>query len=337
MFLKGTVIVFGIILSCQGESIDCSLKTTSCHEMKTNDTYEFRFRCPQGSKIFISNNNETQIAHAVPSKLIFDYISEVVKMDEGSVTTKSCQNLTVKCIVDTPVKETCVYFAVTTEDLKAKNSDSSGFPSQRGLIAAVITVIGTVFMSGLYVWYRLRKRRNHTETFLGFITCILTCSCLATRKPSSHRENNTDQDNSLETVCSTDPEPDDTTPQPQSLNQELSSERIELTENGNTRGSNNSSPSNHRTINRNLRDEPGGINETTRSDFIGDMEAVDDQKIKDQETERRPLLSEQRAASQDFEMKGEAKALVNKGSFDPDQLSRCSIGPADVESTSNEE
>ncbi|XP_071398778.1 uncharacterized protein [Centroberyx affinis] len=108
--------------------------------------------------------------------------------------------------------------------------------------------------------------------------------------------------------------------------------------------------SNHRVVNRNLRDDPGGLNGSTGKDvniknrgIPGDW-TPGDQSLKEQEEEGEPLLSDKRAHIQDLNMTGEPIASVNKRGLDPDPdpdpnpVSRCSIaldkGSSDVESTS---
>ncbi|XP_044036752.1 uncharacterized protein LOC122868653 isoform X1 [Siniperca chuatsi] len=126
--------------------------------------------------------------------------------------------------------------------------------------------------------------------------------------PRGSGENDIEEDNTLGSVHvhSIDPKADCKTPQSLSLDRNLSNEGIQPPKNGDT-----SSASNHRAMHRNLRDDPGGVNDNKGKDIV-------------------------RAAIQIFDMTGEAAVLVNKHGFDPDQVSGCSTAPdTDVESTHN--
>ncbi|XP_008289397.1 uncharacterized protein LOC103364149 [Stegastes partitus] len=150
--------------------------------------------------------------------------------------------------------------------------------------------------------------------------------------PHGSGENETEQENALHSVHvhSIDSKVDGKTPQSLSLDHNFRNETIQPTKNGDISSPNVNRESHQRAMNKNTRDDPGGENSNKKKDNIRKMDsgwAVGDHDAEDHEIEVRPLLSNQRAAIQGFDMTGEAKALVNKHGFDQDQVSRCSVAP----------
>lgn len=159
-------------------------------------------------------------------------------------------------------------------------------------------------------------------------------------------ENVIEQDDTLESVYSNDPKADGETPPSFSLIRSLRNEGIQPTANSDISAPDVSRASIHQAVNGSLRDDPGGypegvndnkgkgnvrIREIPNGRTRGDRGPEDDEN-----DEGQPLMSDQRAANQSFDMTGGAVALVDKRGFDPDPVSRCSTAPdTDVESTSN--
>ncbi|KAM4530559.1 uncharacterized protein PAE49_023018 [Odontesthes bonariensis] len=181
---KSLLTLLGIIPYCIGQINECSLRDINCSDIKTSAGYKFEHECPLESSIYVNDDNETTIAYAKPSKGLFRLEqSGEVDMDNSSVTTKSCRNLTVKCILhsETGVNEKCFDFKVNTE-----NPDGSFLSSQwsrAAVIAIAIGVAGT--LCACYAsWRRELKKQNNKATLSGFLRYVLTCSCLVTRDSS---------------------------------------------------------------------------------------------------------------------------------------------------------
>ncbi|XP_037648124.1 uncharacterized protein LOC119501664 isoform X2 [Sebastes umbrosus] len=155
-------------------------------------------------------------------------------------------------------------------------------------------------------------------------------------------ENVIEQDDTLESVHSNDPKAVGETPPSFSLNHILRNKGIQPTANGDISAPDMNRASIHQAVNGSLRDDPGGVNDSKGKGNVrirempngrtrGDRGPEDDEN-----DEGQPLMSDQRAANQGFDMTGGAVALVDKRGFDPDPVSRCSTAPdTDVESTSN--
>ncbi|XP_029913323.1 uncharacterized protein LOC115363328 [Myripristis murdjan] len=100
---------------------------------------------------------------------------------------------------------------------------------------------------------------------------------------------------------------------------------------------------NHRDMDRNLRGDPGGVNDNKENDInirvMPDDPETGDQSLEGHESEGQPLLSNKPTAIPDFNMTGEPAGLVNELGRDPDQVRMCSTvlpdtGSSDVESPS---
>ncbi|XP_018560074.1 uncharacterized protein LOC108902620 [Lates calcarifer] len=155
----------------------------------------------------------------------------------------------------------------------------------------------------------------------------------------SHQSGENEQDGTLEAVCvpSIDSKTDGETPHTHSLDHNWNDEGIQPTKNGGISAPGDNRASHHRAKNRNLRDDPGGVNYNKRKDLVRIMEGHNgcvqfDCGPEVHKTEGQPLLVN-RANIQASDKTGEAVSLVNKRDFDPDQVSRCSTVPdTDVES-----
>ncbi|XP_035807661.2 uncharacterized protein LOC111573699 isoform X2 [Amphiprion ocellaris] len=162
------------------------------------------------------------------------------------------------------------------------------------------------------------------------------------RDPHGSGENEAGEENPLGNghVHCIDSKADGKTPQSLGLDHSFWNETIQQTRNDDITAPKVNGESRHRALNRNPKDDdPGGEKSNERKDTIRKMPSgwtVGDHNAEDHETERRPLLPNQRAAIPEFDMTCEATALVNKPGFDPDQVSGCSVAPeTDVESTHN--
>ncbi|XP_044036756.1 uncharacterized protein LOC122868653 isoform X3 [Siniperca chuatsi] len=306
-----------IMAFCMGITLGCPQRNLSCNDIKTSDGFKFPYEGPEGSEIFV-HYNEIVIAHALLGNHSFTYFNEVMSMDSHSVITRDCRDLQVKCIVpdgEHYVKETCVNYKITE---KMKNPDPNDLPTQWGLIIGVtfvvIAILGIISILCCYLsWKKELKHHRDQEVTVDDLETqhnngIRLSEIPSATDPRGSGENDIEEDNTLGSVHvhSIDPKADCKTPQSLSLDRNLSNEGIQPPKNGDT-----SSASNHRAMHRNLRDDPGGVNDNKGKDIV-------------------------RAAIQIFDMTGEAAVLVNKHGFDPDQVSGCSTAPdTDVESTHN--
>ncbi|CAG5897889.1 unnamed protein product [Menidia menidia] len=266
MTQKSFILALGIIPFCIEQILGCSLKNVSCNKIKTSAGFTFEHDCPEGSTIFISDENETMIGYADSSSS--NHSSEIVNMDNSSVTTKSCQNLLVECLLHSKtLSEICLDFKAIT------------------VIAAMITVttVTTVIIIAgacLFYWKKKLKKQNPLTC-----PCVLY-SCGNYRDPPGCVENYAEQNNTQDSG-------DMTTP--------------------------NIVPSDQNAINREVE---------SRLDV--------DHTDEDREPEGQPLLPEQRATGQHFEMTEKATASVNEHCSGQDQVRKSSAAHTDVESTSKD-
>ncbi|KAM7371769.1 hypothetical protein PAMP_008979 [Pampus punctatissimus] len=135
-------------------------------------------------------------------------------------------------------------------------------------------------------------------------------------------EDNIENDSNFESV-----HVQDGTLQIASLNHNLNTVGIQLSKNGYLSAPDVNRDSNQ-AMNRIMRDDPGGVNDTRGQHTVWSSEKFGSQ---DYMNEGQHLLSNQRTSVQDFDNVGEAVGLVNKRGFD--QFSRCSTLPdTDAES-----
>ncbi|XP_040010541.1 uncharacterized protein LOC120804879 isoform X2 [Xiphias gladius] len=244
-------------------------------------------------------------------------------MDNCSIITKACRDLQVKCIVSDAhnVRETWVNFKIT-EEMKHPDPD---LPTPQSLISSVsfiVIVIVSILISGVFIciyisWKKKTERQHRAATVPGF--CRYLVNCCGLREGISRAER-------VETgETSIDPGTDGKTAHSHSLDRNSCKGGILLTEN-------------QQDMNRNLRDDPGGVNHNRGTDIMTMTEmhngySLGDRGLEDHETEGQLLLSNQRANIQGSDMRGEAAALVNKCGFDLGQVSSyCDAPDTDVES-----
>ncbi|KAF1379624.1 hypothetical protein PFLUV_G00177970 [Perca fluviatilis] len=156
--------------------------------------------------------------------------------------------------------------------------------------------------------------------------------------PRGSGENDIKQDDKLGSVQSIDPKADGKTPQSFSLDRNLSNEGLKPDKTRDISAPDKTSD--HRAMNRSLKDDPGGVVENKEKYVVWIREkhngwTPNDRGPEDHGNEGKLLLLNEGAAIQHFDMTGEAVALVNRRGLDPDQVSRCSALDTDVESTPN--
>ncbi|XP_063326780.1 uncharacterized protein LOC134625489 isoform X2 [Pelmatolapia mariae] len=342
--LTRSFLIFPIIFFT-GKSLACHQINASCADIKTLGGFTFNHgSLPGGSKIYVYDNGTT-IGHArLQNPPSFILSSEVVHMDNNSVTTVKCRDITIRSIVPDGlrkgkpfVKENCIYFKMITDvraPIKNEPNDSQALPTLISILGILgIIIIGIVLL--LHNWKAHLEQQHGEASVSGFIMYLLTClqktgEGQETRAPPGQRIDN-EQGTALECVVvqSTDAEADVNTPQSPSVDRNLSTERIQLTKNGDISTHNVSRISHHRSMNRNFRKEPGGVNRNKGQNISKlDTGGAAGNRAEHDETEGQPLLT-----SKCFDMTGEAGPLANKAGFDRDGVSRCSVVPnTDVES-----
>lgn len=345
--LTRSCLIFPIIFFT-GKSLACDQINASCADIKTLAGFTFKHGShPDGSKIYVYDNG-TSIGHAqLENPPSFKFSSEVVHMDNNSVTTVKCRDITIQSIVPYGltkgkpfVKENCIYFKTiddVTAPIKTDPNDSQALPTIIFIlgIIAILIIIGIGLLLLLRNWKAHLEQQNSEASVSGFIMYLLTClqktgEGQETRAPPGQGIDN-EQGTALERVVvqSTETEADVNTPQSPSVDRNLSTERIQQTKNGDISTHNNSRISHHRSMNRNLGKEPGGVN-SNKGQNISELETggAADNRAEHDETEGQPLLTSKR-----FDKTGEAGPLANKAGFDRNRVSRCSaVLNTDVES-----
>lgn len=305
----------------------CQQINVSCSDIKTLDGFNFKHASsPEGSEVFVYDNG-TCTAYASfgnPPSLMLS--PEVLRLDNGSVTTKSCRNITIQVITPhgvikgkTLVEETCVHFQAQTKT-DPSDSDTLILSSITGIVVTAAVFVGAIAMA--WRCFQSRKTRLNSD-----------------RDPHRSGDINEwdDTTESVEVHSIHSMEADANTPQSSSLDRNLSNERLQTTKDGDRGAHNAGRISRHRSMNRNLREDPGGV-EINKGQDISELDTGDaaGNHAEEDETEGQPLLSNQRAVS--FEMTGETTPLVNKVSFDQDPVSRCCAAlETDVESKKQHE
>ncbi|KAE8283305.1 hypothetical protein D5F01_LYC18707 [Larimichthys crocea] len=337
MDLTKCLILIMAVPLCRGTVVENYEKNISCNDIKTTAGFKFPHNGSERSEIFVTCN-KTVIAHALIAEQFFKYFNEVISMDNYSVITRECRDLDIKCIVPDGkfVKEIIIYYRITE---KVKNPDPTDLSTTWGLIIAGVTC-GVAFIIGLSLYFYKKKMKKQPSAAPACDEPVneqaemqMLSEMPSTSGPLESGENDTERDNTLESVHvdSIDPMADGKTPQSLSLDHNFNHEGIQPFEND----PDNNRASAHRAIHRNLRDDPGGINDKRiRKTHNGCTLGV--QTPEDHENEGQPLLLNQRAAIQAFDTRGEATDLVNKHDFDQHQISGCPTAPeTDVESTLN--
>ncbi|XP_031723845.1 uncharacterized protein LOC116394717 isoform X2 [Anarrhichthys ocellatus] len=368
-----TCLTILITVFCTANSLECPRTNISCKDIITADRFTFLHRCLKGSEIFVFDNR-TLVAFAVLGSQTTKHLNETI-IGNHSVDTIDCRDLKIKCMVpigEFGVHEICVYYKVT----ETLNVDSFHSPRPWSfIISGSVCVVGLIVLIG-GLCYMFRKKKQHDASIVSRILPHLCISSKAemreieqTRNPEGSEvqastadhldtirlseisatdpreggENDIEQDNALKSVHvhSIDPTADGKAPQSSGLDRNSSNQGIQPTERGDVIASDGTRASNRRAVSS-LRDDPGGVKDNDEKAIDGIREVrssrwtVGDRAPEDHGNEGQPLLLNQRAANQCFDMTGKAVALVDKCGFDPDQVSRCSTVPdADVESTPN--
>ncbi|XP_078141091.1 uncharacterized protein LOC144539539 isoform X2 [Centroberyx gerrardi] len=354
---------FMAIPFCASKEQECLQRNASCEAIKIEEGYQYFWSGPDGTEVEVYYN-ETLIAHG---PFPYRHTNEVVRMDNNSITTKHClRKLRLKCIVlneQNLISEHCFEYEVTDKEAVA-STPPWGIIIIAGVAGVVLCIAGI-----LYRHFCISQTTNPTEGISkaerGEAGPIRSSEVQEIQEVQEGiRDNLDNQQPGLSPDSSSfnrdrisiDPGTDGKTPEALRLDRNLS--------NGGTQLSNDREPvdldcgtlsvpdgntaSNHRVMNRNLRDDPGGPNGNKGKDVniknggIPGDRTPDGQSLKEQEEEGEPLLSDKRAHIQDLNMTGEPIALVNKRGLDPDPdrdpVNRCSIaldkGSSDVESTS---
>ncbi|XP_013769352.1 uncharacterized protein LOC102203574 isoform X1 [Pundamilia nyererei] len=335
------------ILFFTGKSLACHQINASCADIKTLAGFTFKHgSLPEGSKIYVYDNG-TSIGHAeLRNPPSIRLSSEVVHMDNNSVTTVKCRDITIQSIVPDGlwkgkpvVKEHCTYFKIiadVTAPIKTDPNESQALPTLiyyifPAILGIIIIIIGIGLL--LHNWKAHLEQQHSEASVSGFIMYLLTClqktgEGQETRAPPGQRIDN-EQGTALECVVVQSTEADVNTPQSPSVDRNLSTERIQLTKNGDISTHNVSRISHHRSMNRNFKKEPGGVN-SDKGQNISELDTggAAGNRAEHDETEGQPLLTSKR-----FDMTGEAGPLANKAGFDRDGVNRCSAVPnTDVES-----
>ncbi|XP_059204275.1 uncharacterized protein LOC131983562 [Centropristis striata] len=337
----------------------CLQENTSCNDIKTEGGFQFPHGCPEKSEVVVSNYQNITIAIRKVGTQTFQISDKVFKANDQSIVTRDCQYLKVGCTVyegDHIKQEICRAFTV-----KLKNPDPS---IPWGIIIGVVLCGGVVLLIVIVIWLR---RQPSAATLPKFLRYLWSCSCLKTENaereetqetgcpqengvpqviagngvirmgeisashPHGSDQNDINPDDTPESVKvdSIDPNADGKTPQPFSLDHNLTNGAIQTTKNGDISAPDANRASYDRTMNRSQRDDPGGINNNKGEDAVRTRErpngwALGNRGPEDGVDEEKALLSDQGATIQDSDMTGEAAALVNKRGSDPGQDGRCS-------------
>ncbi|XP_076607758.1 uncharacterized protein LOC143333564 isoform X2 [Chaetodon auriga] len=324
------------LVFCIGKSLECLQRNTSCNDIKTINGFKFLHEGPEGSEVFVSDDQQTVIAHAKLANQSFDFTSEVRSMDKHSVITTACRDLKVSCIVHSEngyITEFCLDFKIIGEKMLPGGQPTPWnliIGASSGVLIAALGVIGVLC-------YKTQLGTATVSQFRSLLSCARSGNFQAEREQEragqgeelsvpDPPEDVSEQDSTLESVLVV------------SLDHNLNDEEIQPPENGNTMTPEISRATNHRAMHRNLGDDPGGVNDNKGKDIPREMPngRTHGDCDEDDEAEERALLLCQRADIRGSDMTGEVAALVNKRDFEPDQVSGCSTAPdTDVESTFN--
>lgn len=294
------------------DTLECVLKNTTCTDIRVAEGFSFKHDCLEGSEIDVEGNNKTNLGHADLRTQHSNHLPPIVKIDNYSVITEKCQDLTVTCTTSTRDhnvlhEENCRKFKIITDDRDVALPHVQPW-SREWIIALVIIalVIIAIFIVYLlisrYCWKK-ETRNQHHPTYFRY---VMTCLCI--RKRDQERNGF-----------------------PMGGTRDLEEQNLgEIS--GEMGAPNTTTPSDHRAMNRNLMENPGGINGTKGRGIQRELDGGG--AVAHHQAEEQQLLPDQRAASGSLDRPDEAVALVNELSFDRDRVSRCSATPdADVEST----
>ncbi|XP_051245272.1 uncharacterized protein LOC127357108 isoform X1 [Dicentrarchus labrax] len=308
-----------IMAFCVGKSLECDQKNTSCNGIKTGGGFKFPHGGPEGSEIYVYDNETVLIAYASLGDQSFEFMNKVMSMDNYSVITRDCQDLQVKHIVhhgERFVKEICLDYKIT-EKLDIDSTDSPT-PIIIGIIFGVISLIVIIVIIPLcYVSWKKLLKKQHGANTVSELTFMLSFLRLGISKAQKEEEegvglnemgyapdppgSGVEQDNTLDSVHvhSIDPTAEGKTTQSLSLDRSLSNEGIQPPKNGDITAPDIYRASNHRAKHRKVRDDPGGENDNKGKDRdTANGCTVGVSGPEDQENEGQTLLLDQRAAIQ---------------------------------------
>nr|XP_046272209.1 uncharacterized protein LOC124073781 isoform X2 [Scatophagus argus] len=298
-------------------ALECSQRNISCQDIKAPNGFKFKLSngMPGGSEISVFDN-QTLIAHGKDQ--FFQYESSVISMDNDSVTTRDCRDLTIKYIVpdgDHLIKEICMDYNTD----KRKNSSFSGLSALWGLI--IIPAILAVAVWITCIWIKKSKNKIYQEETEAEETSEMEFESCGTAENSIEQMATPTCVN----IHSADPMADGNSLQ-SSLDHNLTDGGIQPSKNGGKSTYNLHRAPDHRDMHRNLRDDPGGVNDNRGGDILGIREMCNGWTPGPGHS----LLVDQRSAIQGYDITGNTAVLVDKCSFDLDQFSRCSTD-TDVE------
>ncbi|XP_051245273.1 uncharacterized protein LOC127357108 isoform X2 [Dicentrarchus labrax] len=280
-----------IMAFCVGKSLECDQKNTSCNGIKTGGGFKFPHGGPEGSEIYVYDNETVLIAYASLGDQSFEFMNKVMSMDNYSVITRDCQDLQVKHIVhhgERFVKEICLDYKIT-EKLDIDSTDSPT-PIIIGIIFGVISLIVIIVIIPLcYVSWKKLLKKQHGANTVSELTFMLSFLRLGISKAQKEEEEG----------VGIDPTAEGKTTQSLSLDRSLSNEGIQPPKNGDITAPDIYRASNHRAKHRKVRDDPGGENDNKGKDRdTANGCTVGVSGPEDQENEGQTLLLDQRAAIQ---------------------------------------
>ncbi|XP_012726404.2 uncharacterized protein LOC105931992 isoform X2 [Fundulus heteroclitus] len=312
---KSLIIFVILLLHIKNTSgtTECLLKNTSCSDLRVAEGFRFGYDCPKGSAISVEGTNKTHLAHADKYEQHFD--PDIINMDNHSVITKTCQDLTITCIIATNgLEEKCVSFKTISD------STESPPPQHKWGLEWIVAIVAIPLIF-LYIPYHCWKKRWRNQQ------CpTLDSQCLPGNQdgsgfrmvetgglggqPNGDIGNGGDPRGSGETD--------------QHTLESVTSEDI---------GARSApTPSDPNPVNgfRNMREDPGGKNTTKGREIKRELDGGG--AAEHYQAEEQPLLPDLRAASAGgADVAGEAVALVNELSFDQDRVECSRV--TDVEST----
>ncbi|XP_026182050.1 uncharacterized protein LOC113141689 isoform X2 [Mastacembelus armatus] len=296
------------------KTLECDLRNTSCNKIKSHNGFRFLLECHGGVEISVYNSEQRVIANAVRQD--FNFSSDVISMDQYSVVTRKCKDLSIQCIFlnGRYVTENCLDYKITDDPKEVPPP----YILIIGVLCGVILLIGILGMS--YMFWK-KKLKQHEGNGVQVI-------------PMDDVEPQTDQNHAA--VIGLPPGSGQHGSGENNINEQPNTLEAVHVHSGDISGAHVSGAFHHLATNRNLRDdlEVNSNKGETGKDIVREMYNAHtpcDSDREDHETEQLWLLI-QGTAIPAFDMTGEAEALVNKDGFD--HVSRCSTAPnGDVKST----
>ncbi|XP_029996912.1 uncharacterized protein LOC115423993 [Sphaeramia orbicularis] len=296
-------------------NIECSIRNTSCSQIETAGGFNFSYGISGGSTV-TAIHNETVIGHGRFSPASFDYTSDVRSMDNASIFTTACEDLTVKVTHHDGqhIRESCVKFRVTD---KVTPSDPEDTP-HLGYIIGGPAVGAFVLSVGFYYifWKRKQKKKNRVTTFAAYMRWLMSCSLIKKSEQTPEGvEEGEDGDFASQPDASSDelenggndnppgiphesipipiidPEAGGGTALMPSLNHNSSDGGIQPSTNGCISHSVVASSSDDQTVNQHVKDDPGGLDDSEgKCKKMHSGRTVGGQRPEGHENEDEPLL-----------------------------------------------